>query len=371
MLRSSIKLFTFAILLGCLGCKQGKDKVSTESQSEVSILIEHENFKSKKNIDSLLNKKYKSGQLNGNILVVKNDDVVYENSFGYADASRNIKLTEEYRFNIGSVYKEFPAVAIMQLVEQGELNVSDKLSKYVKGLPQWADSISIKSLLQYSSGLPKMRWDEHFSKGITVTEEIIMDDLKNVKCLAFTPETEYLYSNYSPLLLTKVIERITMQDFQSYAQKNLFDPYGLNQSKINGQYPYKNKALMAIPFNENFVVDKYKTTVPLVLYSSTTRDMYKWFKKLGDFEIINEQSVKFLSQEAITGNNIQAPLGRCDWEDGKIIEHSHHGSSASYECVVRRFKPKGISIIILTNQKHRNVYKISEEILDILENNKA
>ena len=87
-----------------------------------------------------------------------------------------------------------------------------------------------------------------------------------------------------------------------------------------------------------------------------------WLQKLGDFEIVSKQSVKVLSEEAKGGGNIQAPLGCCNCEGDEIIEHSHHGSSVSYECVVRSFRQEKVIIVILTKQKHGNVYETSDEI---------
>lgn len=319
-----------------------------------------------KDIDSYLQNIHKEGKLNGNVLVTKNDTVLYENSFGYADAAQTTLLDKNYRFNIGSIYKEFPAVAIMQLHEAGKLKMNDKLSRYVSDLPLWSNQITIKSLLQYSSGLPKIKFDEHFSNGITVTEEIIINDLKNIKELEFEPETDYLYTNYSPLLLMKIVESITSQDFPSYAQENLFDPFGLSGLKINNEFPYKDKTHMAIPFNENFEEDKYKITFRVILFSATTEDMYKWFKHLDNFEIIGKESVEFLSQEAQWGRNIQAPLGYCKWKGSEVTEHSHHGSSASYESLVKHYKEDGIMVILMTNQKHGNVHKMADDIYDIV-----
>ena len=105
--------------------------------------------------------------------------------------------------------------------------------------------------------------------------------------------------------------------------------------------------------------------MPTVLFSSTVQDMYKWFKHLDSFDIISKESVKILSKEAKIGHNIQAPLGRFDWNDDLAIEHLHHGSSGNYECVVRRFKQKDLTIVILTNQKHGNVNEISQEIFEL------
>lgn len=373
MCHSSIRFILFTALILILGCNQQNKKNQQLPKKDISELSNLEISKYSKlasSIDSLLNIKYRNGQLNGNVLVIQDGKEIYNNSFGYADGSKSTKLNKKYRFNIGSVYKEFPAVAIMQLKEKGKLNVTDKLSKYVKDLPQWSDSISIKSLLQYSSGLPKLNWEKYISKGITVTEDNLIDDLNNIKKLKFKPETDYLYTNYSPLLLTKIVEKITHQDFQTHAQKNIFEPYGLSQTKLNSQYPYKDRSLMAIPFNENFEEDNYKVSIPVMLFGFTTSDMYKWFEQLDSFDIISKGSVKFLSEEAkMSTSNIQSPLGLGDWENGKLVEHSHHGSNLSYECVVRRFKQKGLTIVILTNQNHRNVYHISNEIIEIINKN--
>ena len=90
--------------------------------------------------------------------------------------------------------------------------------------------------------------------------------------------------------------------------------------------------------------------------------MYQWFSQLDDFEIVTKASMQQLSEEAIRGNNIQAPLGRCDWEDDDIELRLHHGSHVSYECLVRHHKQDSLIIILLTNQKHRNLHNIADTI---------
>ena len=315
-----------------------------------------------KDFDTYLTNLHEDGKLNGNVFVIKNDTVLYENSFGYADAAKTIPLNKNHRFNIGSIEKEMPAVAIMKLEEEGKLKLNDKLSLHVPGLPKWSQQITVKSLLQYSSGLPKMKFDEHFRNGITVTEGILMNDLQNVKELEFKPETDYLYTNYSPMLLREIVENVTQQNFQFYAQNNLFAPHGLEQVKVNSQYPYLDKELLAVPFNEDFEEDNYSINVDWVLTSYTASDLHNWFKNLDSFNIVSKESMQFLSEEAIRGDNIQAPLGRGDWENGDLSLHLHHGSSASYESLVRHYKQEGIMIIIMTNQKHGNVHDIADQL---------
>jgi len=317
-------------------------------------------------IDAYLSELYLEGKLNGNVLVLKDGTTLYENSFGYTDGSRTTMLDKNYRFIIGSVYKEFPAIAIMQLQEQNRIDLNDTVSKYIHGLPQWSTQVSIKQLLQYSSGLPAVPWDQYFSKGGIVTDNHLYDVIQRTKTLEFPPGSDYLYSNNNPILLIKIVEVISGLSFVDYVQKYIFNPFTLNNIVIKNQYPYLDKTSTALPFDTDFKEDTYNIMVKNLLFTSTARDMAHWLQVVGNFEVVRKPSLKKLSEKAKIGFNIQSPLGNCDWKNDKIIEHSHHGSSGNYECVVRRFKKDGITIIILTNQKHRNVYDISDKIYKIV-----
>jgi CubicO group peptidase (beta-lactamase class C family) len=326
------------------------------------------NCKSHSSIDSYLKAQAVKGKLNGNVLVVKNGKTVYENSFGFSDGSKSTKLTKEFRFDLGSVYKEFPAVSIMQLQEKGLLNVEDKIDQYLIDLPSWSTKISIKNLLQYTSGLPKVDWGKYFKVGDRITDDKIKRDLLNLKELEFEPGTDYLYSNHSPMLLSQIVEKITKQTFTEYVNKNLFIPFGLKSAVIHPEAPYLDKKLMAIPFDEDYKEDSYKLTISGAIFSLSTNDLYNWLENLHSYKIINKKSLRFLSEEADFFGNIQSPLGFAKLENDKIVEHSHHGSSGNYECIVRRFDDtKDVLVIIIqTNQKHKNVGDISDEIKEII-----
>lgn len=320
------------------------------------------------NIDGYLKELHANGKLNGNVLVIKNGETVYERSFGYADGSKNVELTKDYKFNIGSIYKEFPAVSIMQLLEQNKLKLDDRIADHIVGLPEWSDEITIKNLLQYSSGLPRIDWNALFSKGIIVNDNIIWEAIHSVENLEFQPGSDYLYSNMNPILLIKIVEQISQTNFKDYLKHNILMPYGIEETILQEQYPYKDNTLMAIPFNENFEEDNFEIAVQSLLFSSTTSDMASWFQQLEDFKIIRKPSLKILSETAKDGDNIQSPLGYTAWKDDQLMEHTHHGSSANYECLVRSFKQKDITIAILTNQKQQNLYEITDTILGMLKN---
>ncbi len=319
-----------------------------------------------KDIDAFLKEHHQNGKLNGNVLVIKEGKTLYNQSFGYANTTKTEKLTKNHRFNIGSIYKEFPAVAIMQLQEKGMLNTEDKITKYLDNLPKWAQQISITQLLQYSSGLPRVNWGKYFKNNQNITENDLFKDLSAIKELEFQPGTDYIYTNYSPLLLIKIIEQITQLDYTTYLHKHIFEPFGLTSTILNQQYPYLNTPLMAIPFDDNFKQDQYKFNVPYLLMAAKVGDLSQWLQQLHTFKIINKESLRFISKKFEKEGNVQAPLGFCDWQDGVVLEHSHHGSSGNYEGIIRRFPKEKLMIIILTNQKHGNVRDLSNRIHEIV-----
>src|SRR5690606_12326530 len=102
------------------------------------------------NLDDYINNLHEKNEFNGTVLVIQGDSVLYEKAFGYADETRNVQLTIDHRFALGSIYKEFPAVAVMQLKEKGLLSVDDKIATFLPQLPSWSERITIKNLFQYS-----------------------------------------------------------------------------------------------------------------------------------------------------------------------------------------------------------------------------
>lgn len=317
-------------------------------------------------INSYFEQLHTDQAFNGNVLIVQSDSIIYKNSFGFAKGDKSEKLTESHLFQVGSIYKEFPAVAIMQLKERGLLTLDDKLAYLVKGLPDWTSQITVKQLLQYSSGLPLVDWNSLFQEEGTVSLKLVLNKIHAIKKLEFTPGSDYLYSNYNPFMLIQIIEAVSQLDYEQYLAKHIFVPYNITGVITTNHYRYINTKdhSFAYPFNEDFEEDGMTYELPSICAS--TQGMYQWLKLVDNFEIVSAASVKQLSEVAITGDNIQAPLGRGDWKDEDLQLHLHHGSTGNYECLVRHYKSEDLYIILLTNQKHRNLHDIADEILDRL-----
>lgn len=322
-----------------------------------------------KQIDSLLTNNNQETTINGNVLVIQNSKILYEKSFGFAEPNRKVKLNKDFKFLIGSIYKEFPAVAIMQLSEKGLINIEDNVDKYISELPSWSKDISIKNLLQYSSGLPEIQTKKYPREKIITTKDIF-SDLLNVKNLIYTPGTDYLYTNYSPLLLMKIVENVSGKSFNEYSKIFLFNSDNIN---IKTQYPYIDKVNLALSFNNEFVPDDFKLEIPF-LFVSNAYGLYDWFKRIDENSLISEKSKLFLGKTAniLTYKSMQSPFGKLyttkqsTSREISVKEHTHDGSFGNFKCIARSFNLENITIIILTNQNTNNVYEISEEIYKLV-----
>ncbi len=328
----------------------------------VIILCIFFSCKSHKTIDAYANETYQKGELNGNILVVKNDTILYEKSFGIAHPETKEPLTSKHRFAIGSIYKEFPALAVMQLYEKGKLKLDDHISNYLKGLPSWTSSISIQQLFKYTSGLPRISWEHYVENKMTVTDELLMNDLKKIKELVFEPGSDYLYSNYNPLLLIHIVERVSGQSFEDYVIQNIFKPAKMGNSYFAKEYPWKNNMLPAFAFGEDNTIDAFRHKGTKFLMLFTAKDLYQYLNHLHSYQLLSKESIKLLSER----EGSQSPLGRLEWDNDNLKVHHHHGEQGNYESVIRYYPEEELYIIILKNQKFENVSDMADEIKNII-----
>lgn len=335
---------------------------SCNSAKKTKYQEQHKHYKA---IDSILISLNQKEKFNGTLLVAKNDRIIYNKSFGYATGDKQTLLKTTDKFNIGSIFKEIPAVAIMQLNEKGILQLNDPIKKHLKHLPNWSNDITILQLLQYTSGLPKINWRKHPE----VTDESLMNDLFEISNLEFIPGKNYLYTNYSPFLLTKIVESISQKSFIEYVDENILKALKLKNSKFNNSFPYKNRNSMAISFNNEYVEDNLPFTIKssIFLFSTTTEDLFKLLDGMHSYKLINKNSLNIISKTAnLNIDNMESAIGNVTFLDNKIIEHTHHGSSGNYECIIAKDILSNNTIIILTNSKNGNIHKIKNSIQKLL-----
>lgn len=311
-------------------------------------------------IDSLMKWSYQNDLFNGNILIAENDKIIYNASFGFTDASKTEKLTSDYRFNIGSITKEFSAAALLQLQEKGKLKLEDPVSRFIPELPQWAHEVTIRDLLQYTSGIPNVNWKK------IKNDQDLFDGLKNADSLDFKPGTQYNYYNNNNIFLRHfIIERLNGMSFKSYAEKFIFKPCKMTSSVMT---PFENEKNIAKGFNKDLVADKPDLPITGGTYI-TTRDLLKWAACLHSNKIITTHSLFEMGQH-FNLPETQSSLGEAVFKSQKLVEHIHDGRAGSYEALLVSDLNKNFTIILLGNSYKGKLFEISDAITAILKNEK-
>lgn len=160
-----------------------------------------------KNLDQLISEKYNSVAPGCAILISKKGQVIYKKSFGIANLELNVPLRQEMVFRIGSMTKQYTAIATLQLAEKGKISLQDNIEKFIKGSPDKWQSITIENLLTHTSGIIGYDvLDFHIPNAIRIdfAPKLIIDSLARLP-LDFNPGTKYNYSNSNYLLLGYII----------------------------------------------------------------------------------------------------------------------------------------------------------------------
>lgn len=338
-------------------------------------------------IDSLLTSLYLDGKLNGNVLVAEKGQVIYNRSFGLANESSQDKLDENSIFELASVSKQFTAMAIVILKEQGKLNLDDKIAKHLPELSDYGN-VSIRNLLNHTGGLPDYMeiMDSLFDKSkIATNKDIITIFSKNKPKAEFEPNTKFEYSNTGYALLASIIERISGLTYAEYLDKVIFKPLQMNNTlvynrrliprKINNYaygYVYSDslkKYCLPDSLKETKIVIWLDGIVGDGCVNSTVNDLFKWDRALYTDRLISYSSMKDIFQGAELNDKTKIPYG-FGWfiEDnpdfGKITWHS--GDWHGYATYIERHIDNDKTIIILQN--HSPVLSPVNELRHIIYN---
>lgn len=307
---------------------------------------------------------------NGGILVAKNGVIVYEDYQGFRDLRVKDSLTSETPLHIASASKTFTGMAIMQLVQQGKINLDDELTKFFPGFPY--EGVTIKTLLNHRSGLPNyIHYLEnlHWDKSKIVTNQDVLNSLFTLKPNkeAF-PDRRFSYSNTNYALLALIIEKITGVDYPSYMKKTIFDPVGMKDTYVA---THADSAHLTPSFDARGRIwrpDFLDQTYGDKNIYSTPRDLLKWDIAMSSGQIINQQMLDLAytpySNERPSIHNYGLGWRLLMLKNGKkIVYHNGrwHGSNAAFA----RLQSEKATIIIIGNRYNSNIYSSAKKAYDL------
>ena len=313
-------------------------------------------------LDSLFGEKHEAGEFNGTVLLAFEGKVKYRKAFGLADEDRPLK--GDTKFYLGSLSKAFTGMAIMMLSEKKKLNYDDKVSLYFPELPEFMSDITVRHLLNHTSGLP-----DYYEMGKyqdSMTNEMVFKVILDLKQLDFPPGQQYAYSNTGYVLLSLLIERVTKDTFRKFVRWQIFDAIGMENSEVvdGTQSKMPNRAR---GFTSNGVSDDYNalTTGAGGIYSELD-DLFLWDQAWYKGPLVKKETLVEAYHPAKLNDGSLSYYGfgwRLDEENPNIVQHS--GSLEGFRTYLYRDMEHRITIILLSNYSN-DVSALKDEVLHLI-----
>ncbi|PVY35563.1 serine hydrolase domain-containing protein [Pontibacter virosus] len=250
-----------------------------------------------KQVDSLFTRLHKKKGFNGTVLVTKYDQIIYRGAFGYADFKTKDTLSTQTVFQLASVSKQFTAVAIMMLKEQGKLNYEDSLQVYIPDFPY--KGITIRQLLTHRSGLPNYTY---FSEDFWPDRKVDLsnDDVLSMMAvhkpkIYYQPDRTFSYSNTGYALLASIVEKASGQPFSEFMREHIFEPLKMNSTyTFNHELVAQSGRVAAghIGGRRKRLPDYQDTVLGDKGMYSTVEDLYKWDQALYTQKLVKRETLE-------------------------------------------------------------------------------
>jgi CubicO group peptidase (beta-lactamase class C family) len=319
-------------------------------------------------IDKLMTTLHERGQFNGAILVAEHGDVLYRRGFGKADISTGIAFAPDTISDIGSVTKQFTAMAVMILAEHKRLSYDDLISKYI---PEFTSAshlgrITVRQLLTHTSGIPDygdLGIDDSGLDQNSLIAAVLKRDAEVSK-----PGIKYRYSNVGYVLLAIIVQRVSGQGFSDFLAQEIFQPCGMRRTFVYDGWLAKRSG-MAVGYDTFGQVDNGGPTSKPGdggIYS-TVDDLFRWDQILNTEKLVTRSTLA----EAFTPATVKEGTSTYGfgWNvglDGTNKYVWHTGSHAGFRAFIERRLNQQLTVIMLTNMGNSKRLEINSAIQNIL-----
>lgn len=313
--------------------------------------------------------------------IVSNGEVIFEHYSGLSNLEHQIKIDQKTSFNIASNAKQYTALSILKLVDQGRIHLDDDIRTYLPTLfKEIEEKITISQLINHTSGirdycelmaLQGTSWWKRF-----IGNGDVIKLLQTQKDLNFKPGSEYLYSNSNYILLAELVEKVTDQDFDVFTKK-MFEELQMPNTKFLSRYSdiVPNKAT---PYGNWNGWRAYPSITSVhgdgALYT-TLSDQLKWE------QLLQTNGGNLLSANLV--NQSQLPVKNSAFEgygyglffdnhEGKTYAY-HDGATGAYQATFLRFPSAKVSVVIMSNNgnvpSNYIAWEIAKQLFDEQEQN--
>lgn len=308
------------------------------------------------------------------VLVAKKGQVMYEKGFGIVNIELAVPMRPDMIFRIGSMTKQYTAIAILQLIEQGKISLQDSIQKFIKNFPYKGKTITIENLLTHTSGIKDYeQLDAHIPNAIRIEFPVkqIIDSLANLP-LDFIPSAKFGYSNSNYFMLGYIIEQVSGRTYKDYLHENLFMPAGLSNTFYDS--PTQIISNRASGYTKDSAIFKNVDYLSMSLvYSagallSNVSDLFKWHQALYSYKLVKKETLEkaFTSFKLTDGKLTEYGYGWFikDWKGSKSIGHG--GAIDGFRSWEIYFPDQDIFVTALFNSDSYSFFNLFDDITSLI-----
>ena len=304
--------------------------------------------------------------------------IIYSKGYGVANLDYDIPITPQSVLRIGSISKQFIAMCIAMLAEQGKLSFDDDIRTYLPEMPDYGNQITIRHLLHHTSGIREylalvnlIGKPEGSVFGYTTRE--LVELLSRQQKLKFEPGSQFSYTNSGYFLLAEIVTRVSGMKASAFAQENIFEPLGMTQTRFydDPNAIIRNQAFGYSPKRDGgYRLDILRSNVIGDLGVITTvEDFLHWDNNFYENKLGagTKNLITMMSTRGRTssGEDLSYALG-LEFDSYRGLKTMGHGGSAvGYVAEFLQFPEQRFSVVILSNLSSFRPGRIARQVADL------
>jgi CubicO group peptidase (beta-lactamase class C family) len=304
------------------------------------------------------------------VTVIRDGRILYQHGYGIANLEYDIPIQPETVFHVASVSKQFTAMALVLLEQDGKLSIDDDVRKYLPELPNYGRRITIRHLLQHTSGV-RDQWQTLGVAGWrlddVITQEQILRVLLRQRELNFDPGARHLYSNGGYTLAAEIVARVSSKPMPDFCEERIFQPLGMTRTHfhIDHQRIVRDRAYSYGPFDGGLqALPLNYANVGATSLFTTAPDLAKWLDNFRDPKVGGPKAIARLQEQAVLNDGQTVPygLGLTIGKYRGLRALSHAGGDAGYRSYVAWYPEQKLGIAIVSNHASFNTGAINNQV---------
>jgi CubicO group peptidase (beta-lactamase class C family) len=353
----AIAVLTFVLSVGCVSGPRGKSTSFNRS------------------IDDLFAGLKKPESPGCALAVIKEGKVIYKQGYGCANLEYGTPITPSSVFYIASLTKQFTAMSILLLVQQGKLSLDDDIRNYLPEVPNFGSVITIRHLVHHTSGLrdyEELLAMAGWRMDDVLTREHMLNIISHQKELNFSPGDEYQYCNTGYSLLAEIVARKSGQSFREFTDANIFKPLGMTSTHVHDDHEriVRNRAFSYRPEGDKSFKNAFNNASVVGgggMYS-TVEDLAKWINNFDQGRVGGPDILKQMHEQGMLNNGktnrYAFGLAIDDYKGMKMVEHN--GAFAGYRSDIMRFPDRQFAVVLLGNSSSINATQLTRQVADVV-----